>query len=141
MAPGNGDIAAVEDDAFPVLLEALAHLLAFGDEHEAAGVAVEAVHDMGMAVLMGGGEVLVEDGDDGLIGRVLAVGEQTLVLVDDEEVLVFEDDVEVARTQTVAEGSLLDGYAHAGLEGVVELAGAASVDIDVVRQQFLHLRA
>ncbi len=141
LAPGYGHIGAVVDDAFPVFLETARCLFVLAEDHETRGVAVEAMDDMGVATLVGVLEIGVEGREGGMVAGVLAVGEDALVLVDDDEILVFVDDVDAAVAETLAEIGLADGDDHSGDEGIVELGSAASVDAYAMAEDLLDAGA
>ena len=124
----DGHVASVIDFFFPVFLEAHGYFFVFGEEHEAGGVAVEAVDGMGAAALLSCREVLVEDALGGFLFFAGAVGEQAFLFVDDHEVFVFIDDGEPFVVEAFFGGGLPYFDGHAGFQLEVELAGAFAVN-------------
>ena len=135
LASDNGDITAVEDDLVPVLFQDLGDLDALGVHHQAAGVAIEAVHGVGRAFEVALGEVLVED----LLGGVLLGGgghrEDAHGFLDDDEVFVLIDNLHVLVLQQRVMLVLAHAHGLTGVQGFVVAGGVAAVYGDAVADE------
>jgi hypothetical protein len=97
------------------------------------------MHHVGMTFLVGQLQVAVEHRDGSMVGWFLAVGEQTLVLVDDHQVLILKHNVQVARFQPFFVARFFYRHLHSWLQRIIELAHTPAVDTYVVSQQLFHL--
>ena len=91
------------------------YLLALGEEHQTAGVAVEAVDGVGTAALLGVDKILVQNVLRGVFLFDGAVGEQAFLLVDDHQELVLIDDFKPRTAEAFLGCWLADFDHHAGL--------------------------
>lgn len=124
------DIAAIVDNAVPLVFEHLLGLHVLGINHQAAGVSVKAVHYVGIAFLAGLCEIVVKYGFD--VGRRTADrhGQDTRCLFDDHEVSVFVDQFDMAASEKVVALVLADADAHAGFQRIVKLSDRFAVYLD-----------
>ena len=96
----------------PVVLEDLLGLDVLGIDHEATGVAVEAVDHVGRTLLARLLEIIVEHGLD--VERRVACrhGEDAGILLDDDEPAVFIDNLDIAALERLL---VAFGLAHGDL--------------------------
>ena len=138
----HGNVATVEDYVMPVGFEAQFRLLVLGIDHQSARVTVEAVDDMSRTVLACLSEIVVEHGLD--VERAVARShrEDAWLLIHDEEITVFVDDMNIAVLELHVLFRLADGDLHPRLQGIIELGDDLVVDLDAMpRERRLHLGA
>lgn len=128
----HGYVATVEDDVMPVGLEAQFRLLVFGIDHQSARVTVEAVDYMSRTVLACLSEIVVEYGLD--VERAVARRhrEDARLLIHDEEITVFVNDMNIAVLELHVLFRLADGDLHPRLQGIIELSDDLVVDLDAM---------
>ena len=125
-----GHIAAVVDDMMPVVFQGQFGLLVLGINHEATGVAIQAVDDVGRTTLAALAEISIE--------HLLHVERLVASLHrQNPDVLLYHDNVLVLIDQpqiAAVEGTSLFRLAHrdgvARLQGPVELCPHLAVDPD-----------
>ena len=143
LARKDSHIATVVDSLVPVALQQLLRLHILGVDEQSAGVAVQAVDDMGRTALLRLVEIVVEDGLD--VARLMPGShrQDAHVLVHHDEPLVLVDQLQVAAAQhQVVAFRLAHGHLHSWCEGIVELRHRLAVDADATAlQRLLHLRA
>ncbi len=129
--------------------EGLVGGVGFGDDEAAGGVFVEAVDDAGSFDAADAGELaaaVVEEGvDEGAIGvSGGGVDDDAGVFVEDEEVFVFEEDVE---GDVLGGGDVWDGFGEgdgdvvAGFDGVAWFCGVAVDEDELVADEGLDAGA
>lgn len=139
IAPGHSHIGTVVYITLPVLFKLAAYLLVLAHNHKTGGVSVKSMHDMGITVLMGVTEIIVECFDGGFVVGVLAVGEYALMLVDYHKPLVFIHYVDTAVAETLAIVGSSYGDLHAGGKREIELGCATTVHGYAMPQNLLYL--
>jgi len=130
LARNNRHIAAVVDHMMPVVFENLLYLLTLGVDHQAAGVAVEAVDHMGRTLLARLLEVVVKHFFH--VERRVAGShrEDAHGLFQHHDVAVFIDQSHIAASECVV--ALVPAHAdfHARFERIVEAGGLLAVHLD-----------
>lgn len=150
LALDEGEVVAVEGVFAGLFGEGAVGAAGFGDDHDAGGVAVEAVDDAGPGGVVAGGfdgAAMVHDGVDEGAGIVARRGmdDEAGGFVDDEDVGVFEEDVEgdvfgrgggFGRGRQGEADGVAGEYASAGA-----LAGDAVDERAVLLDDFLDIGA
>ena len=137
----HSHVATVEDDVVPVGLEEQLRLLVLGIDHQSARIAVETMNDMSRTVLARLTEIVVENSLD--IERAVACShrEDAWLLVDNQEITVFVDDMYVAVLELHILLRLAHRDLHSRFKGEIELGHDLVVDLDAMTgERCFHLR-
>lgn len=132
----DGHIFALDDIGIPTVAECLLYPAVLGEDQDARSELVEAVADVGMRVPIGGLKIIFHD----LLRCLLSVaacwdGEQSGLLLNDDEILVLIDLLQHAGVERQEGMREVDDYLVARNQRLIELGCCLSVDLHVAVSQ------
>ena len=139
--PRHRHIGAVVYNSFPVRLELLRHLFRLRHHHQARSIAVETVDDVGVTMLVGKVQILVQHRDNRHVAGVFAIRQQPLVLIHHQQMGILVHNIQFPWFVTFPVPHFLYRNAHAGQQLEIELTVPPPIHKYIMRQNFLHLRA